>query len=132
MQVKKLEFDLDEDLEQFRGSLLYAVNKNSSLTQGCNGEKRYLDVNREFDFTDLFSEEEDGKLNYYAERNVALSQWIESSSSVPTEAWPRALAAARVTGPGTVYRILKAMGNSVGPVEGKRKRKRPILYTPSF
>jgi hypothetical protein len=67
MQVKKLEFDLDEDLEQFRGSLLYAVNKNSSLTQGCNGEKRYLDVNREFDFTDLFSEEEDGKLNYYAE-----------------------------------------------------------------
>jgi hypothetical protein len=34
-----------------------------------------------------------------------------------------ALAAAQVTGPGTVYRILGALGNYVGPVQGQKKRK---------
>jgi hypothetical protein len=74
----------------------------------------------------LFNAEENRELNRYAARNKGLSQWMVSSSSVPREAWPKALAAARVTGPGTVYRILHVLGNGAGPVDGERKRKHPM------
>jgi hypothetical protein len=70
-------------------------------------------------FTNMFDGAETRKSNYYASRNKCLSQLIASSTSVPREAWPRALAAAPATGPHTVYRVLQALGNSVGPVEGK-------------
>jgi hypothetical protein len=124
MQLRTLQFYVDACLDGFKPSLLCAVRTNTSL-YNVTGQK-YLGGD-----TDLFNEEADlHKLKYYAERNKALSQWFVSSL-VPREARPRALAAARVTGRGTVYRILQAMGNSVGPVEGQRKRKGPIRYTPA-
>jgi hypothetical protein len=127
MQVRTLQFCLAANLARFKPGLLCAFKANTSLCSFAS--ERFLD-----DDTRLFDQEPDHrKLKYYAERNKALSQWFTSASSVPREAWPRALAAARVAGPGTVYRILHVMGNSVGPVEGqrKRKRKRPFRYMPS-
>jgi hypothetical protein len=128
MQVRTLQFCLADSLLLFKPGLLFAVKTNSTL-YSVLGEKVALGPMRTS--TDLFEEDDNPKLKYYAARNKGFSQWIASSSSVPREAWPRALAVARVTGPGTVYHILQMLGNSVGPVEGKRKRKRPIRYAPS-
>jgi hypothetical protein len=141
MQVRTLQFTLADDMERFKPSILYALKTNASIYNVVGEmDEGYDDDDEEDDddddeiedyfFTNLFNEEDKRKLNYYAARNKGLSQWIASSPSVPKEAWPRALAAARVTGPGTMYRILKVLSNSVGPVEGMRKRKHPIRYTP--
>jgi hypothetical protein len=110
-----------ELLEPFKPVLLCAVKTNASLYHVV-GEKTTTRTGF-FGTTDLFNEEEKRELHYYAARNQAFSQWIPSPLSVPREAWPTVVAAARATGPGTVYRILKALGDSVGPVEGQRKRK---------
>jgi hypothetical protein len=123
MQLRTLQFGLYYNLQRFKAGLLRAVKRNASL---CVVAGEIDSSNRD----NLFNQEETRRLNYYAERNKVVSRWIASSTSVPREAWPRALAAARVTGPGTVYRILQALGSSVGAVEGKRKRKRPIRYAP--
>jgi hypothetical protein len=38
------------------------------------------------DFVDLFNDQDNRQVNYYAARNQGLSQWIASPSSVPREA----------------------------------------------
>lgn len=64
-------------------------------------------------------------LNLYAERNRRLPEWITSPTVVPIQAWPRALAMARAIGPDSVFRVLlKLDATAVGPIKGKRKRKR--------
>jgi hypothetical protein len=96
----------------------------------CQKKYQPIQFAGEFRWTyNVFNEEDKRKLSFYASRNKGLSQWIASPPSVPMEAWPRALAAARTTSSGTVYRVLQALGNSVGPVDGKRKRTIP--YSPS-
>jgi hypothetical protein len=130
IEVRTLHLDLDLDLEGFKPGLLCAVRANASL-YSVAGEKLEDDNEGDYNFTDFFNDEDKRKLSYYAVRNNRLSKLTASPSSLPREAWPRALTAARATGPITVYRILQVLGNSVGPVEGKRKRKRSIPYEPS-
>jgi hypothetical protein len=104
MQVRRLQFGLVVSLERFKLGLLCAVKANASI-YSVAGEK--YQVGDGLFFTDVFNEDDKRKLNYYASRNKGLSQWIASAPSVPREAWPRALAAAQLIGPGTVYRILR-------------------------
>jgi hypothetical protein len=124
MKVRKLQFELADSLERFKPHLVCAVKGNASI-YSVAGEKKVVLVSE-----DLFNERDYHKLNLYAARNKGLSQWITSPSSMARGAWARALAAVRVTGPNAVYDILKTLGNTVGPIEGKRKRKRPIRYAP--
>ena len=126
MRVRTLQFQFHREAhEELEESLLCAVKKNASLHRVA-GEM--------YDFVntyDLFHEDEDERrLKCYVSRNESLSQWATFPPSMPKEAWPKALAAVRVTGPHSVYRILKALGDAVGPVEGTRKRKHPTLDAP--
>ena len=80
---------------------------------------------------DLFNVDDKRRLiTYYAARNEGLSQWIASPVTEPRGARAKALEA-HETGPDIVFRILQALGTFVAPVEGKRCRKRPRLYSPS-
>jgi hypothetical protein len=120
LQVRTLQFTLADSLERFKGRLLCAVKANASLHR-VDGERYKF-----FETFYLFDEDDERKLNCYVSRNESLSQWSTFPPSMPKEAWPKALAAVRVTGPHSVYRMLQVLGNSVGPLEGKRKRKRPM------
>jgi hypothetical protein len=124
MPVSTLQFGWAESLDRFKLGLLSAVKANSSLYSVAQVEFRRAGRM-------LFNEDDKRQLNYYASRNKGLSRWLASPPAVPREAWPSALAAVRVTGPGTFYRILRKLGDSVGPVEGTRKRKHhPTLDAP--
>lgn len=79
---------------------------------------------------DLFSVDDKRRLNTHAARNEGLSRWIASPVTEPRGARAKALEA-HETGPDIVFRILQALGTFVAPVEGKRCRKRPRLYSPS-
>jgi hypothetical protein len=127
MKVRTLQFGLVDSLERFSLGLLCAIKANASI-YSVAGVKFQVENDEVVlrDFTDFFNNTGDHrKLKAYASRNK-VSQLIANSSLVPREAWPKVLAAVRVTGPNAVYRILRVLGNSVGPVDGKRKRTRPI------
>jgi hypothetical protein len=73
------------------------------------------------------------KLISYFARNEFLSQWIENPTVVSKAAWPLALDVAQTTGPGTVFRIMRALAPLLGPFEGEqcRKHRGPDFNLPS-
>jgi hypothetical protein len=116
-------------LERFKTSALRALKKNVTIVT-VEVRRQGVDEDGELTFVNLFTWDDWEHLNYYAARNKGIEKLFSCPSSVPRVALPKALAVARATGPLTMYRILKILGNSVGPVEGMRKRKHPIRYTP--
>jgi hypothetical protein len=133
MSVKMIRFYANHvnlrTLERFKTSALRALKKNPSI-HSVEGTRQRVDFEGELMFDNLFTWDDWEHLNYYAARNKGIEKLFSCPSSVPRVALPKALAVARATGPLTMYRILKVLGNSVGPVEGMRKRKHPIRYTP--
>ena len=126
MQVRALEFDLEEDLEHLKPDLIRAVKKNATLRTVVG--QMSVDDN---EYEDLFHEDDKRKLKYYSARNEGFSQWIASPATLPRGAWLQALKTAQEIGPDTVFLIFQAIGTLVGPVEGKICRKRPRFYSPS-
>jgi hypothetical protein len=118
MQITELLFDMSEvDIVQWSSAVVRAVKKNASLRSVCCFE---------------FNHNQRRKLNSYFTRNEGLSQWIAAPAMIPKGAWPMAIEAARGIGPDAVFRILSVLGSSVGPVEGKRSRKRPLVFSPKW
>ena len=77
------------------------------------------------------NENDKRKLNYFAARNEGIYHLIVSPAKLRRGAWSKALAMAQETGgPDTVFRILQALGTSVGPVEGRRYCNNGGLYLP--
>jgi hypothetical protein len=121
MQIRLLTFNMcDVDSLRWKSALIRALKKNSSL---CLVDAR-KDGNRDEIGWD--------ELNSYGVRNRGLSEWIAAPATIPRGAWPTAIEAARAIGPDAVIRILDAVGTSVGPIQGKRSRKRPRFFSPSW
>ena len=118
-------------LERFKTSALRALKQNPSIHR-VEGTRQRVDFEGELMFDNLFTWDDWEHLNYYAARNKGIEKLFSCPSSVPRVALPKALAVARVTGPFTMYRLIKLLGNSLGPVEGMRKRKHPIRYIPQM
>ena len=122
IQVQTLKFRLSGDLLRRKADLIGAVKSNASLRT----------VAGTLHGTDFFDRVDKPKLNIYAARNAGIAQRIAPPNTVDRGAWANALAKAQETGPDTVFRILLAPGSFAIPVEGKRSRKRPRRYSPSW
>jgi hypothetical protein len=121
MQMTELQFQTSwDETTVWSSAVVRAVKKNASL--------RSVEV----DYGNFFNESNRRKLNSYAARNAGFPRWIAAPTSIPRDAWPMAIEAARGIGPDAVVRILSVLGSSVGPVEGKRSRKRPLFFSPKW
>jgi hypothetical protein len=123
MRIKALQVGMMSrvDARDWSSALVRAVKMNSSLRSVVVDEGGG------------FNEDQRRKLNSYFARNEGLSKWIAAPATrIPKSALPKAIEAARAVGPGVVVHILRTLGSSVGPVEGKRSRKRPRFYTPTW
>jgi hypothetical protein len=119
MQITGLYFEMSEvDMAHWSSAVVRAIKKNSSLRSVIVDEGGG------------FNENQRRKLNSYFARNRGLSWWMDAPATIPKIALPKAIVVARDIGPGVVVHILHSLGSSVGPVEGKRSRKRPRFYSP--
>jgi hypothetical protein len=103
MQVKALKIELHDDIqEDIKEAILRAVKRNASL---C---RFYIASG-----VNWFGDEDWMETASYLRRNTFLAQWITSPNAVPMAAWPEYLDAAQVTGPDTVFFVLRALAPSV-------------------
>jgi hypothetical protein len=121
MRIKALHVGMSRvDARDWSSALVRAVKMNSSLRSVVVDEGGG------------FNENQRRKLNCYFARNEGLSKWTAAPATIPKCALPKAIEAARTIGPDAIVGILHTLGSSVGPVEGKRSRKRPRFYTPTW
>ena len=125
MQVKILEFDLYPSLQYMKVAIMQVIKQNGSLRT----------IIAKMDDSDNWLNDQDRmKLSLYSTQNQFLAQWIEQPTAVPKAACSKWLAAAQVTGPDTVFRILQALAPTMELIrvgEQRRKRRRPDFYSPS-
>ena len=123
MRVKelKVEFASDFDEENIKHVLLQAVKNNFSL-QFIWGEHRERDI---------FEEDDEARLFFYADRNERLDQWVDNAETVDRKVWPDALKLAEKAGPDSLFRGLRSvLENDHTSSRSGRKRKRPQFYVP--
>lgn len=101
MQARSLDLDLSYGLEHLKPDLIQAVKKNASLRT----------VVANLYHGDFFDEDDKRNLKEYAARNEDIYLWIASPASMCMGAWPKALETALVTGPDTVFRLLRCSVN---------------------
>jgi hypothetical protein len=104
LQVRTLEFHLHRNLQYLKADIILAVKRNASL---CT-------VIGKMDTVDCFDNDDRKKLACFSSRNEFLAQWIENPTAVPKASWAQALYVAQVTGPDTVFRILRMLAPSLG------------------
>jgi len=118
--------------ETIRQELLLAAKNNFSLLS-LEGKFSYFDVDEPD--TDLFdlSVEDKERLEFYANRNKRLNQWVDNPVTVEQrKVWPEALGLAGRAGPNALFRGLRSvLERDYVSLPGGRKRKRPQYYAPS-
>ena len=76
--------------------------------------------------TDLFDNDHDKKrLEFYANRNERLDQWVDNPVTVNQKVWPEALTLAENAGPGFLFRGLRSVLGSDSSLQVARKHKDP-------
>jgi len=109
----------DENIEHV---LLQAVKNNFSL-RSIRGERRGRD---------LFDDDDKARLEFYADRNERLDQWVDNPETVDRKVWPEALKLEDQAGPDSLFRGLRSVLESdYMSSRSGRKRKRPQFYLPS-
>lgn len=79
-----------------------------------------------------FSVQEQRLLDFYANRNGQMDQWMENPASVPQHLWCNALnVAVQAENPSALFRSLLATSGALAPAKRTRKRKRPDYYKPT-
>lgn len=80
----------------------------------------------------LPEEEEQQRLQFYADRNEHMEQWIDEPEMVPKHLWRHGLTtAARARDPSVLFSSLIAISGDLGSIRSGRKRKRPTVFDPS-
>jgi len=131
MKIQDLVFELRErelgrDGGNRKQALLEAAKRNFSL-RSLKGTFVDDDDDRPF-----FTNDDNIRLQFYFDRNERLAQWVASPATVPRLLWPDALGLALKAGETSLYRSLQAvLGDEIGSMQGKRKRKRTSFYEPS-
>lgn len=127
MKAKELELVFHPRLltgdRNAKAELMEALKNNFSL-RSVKGKVRGDGAAPNDDGNELFIDEDQDRLAFYAERNERLSEWIDNPSKVSREVWPEALVLAQKAGRGSLFSSLRALsGSGVGSVRGKRKSK---------
>lgn len=79
----------------------------------------------------IFTDEDRRLLDFYADRNVRMDQWIEHpSTSVPENLRSHVLHVAAQAEPLVLFRSLLAIRGELGTAKRTRKRKRPAYFDP--
>lgn len=125
MRMKELEvrFDARVDRETAKGEIIQAVQSNFSLRSVVG---KHLG-------SDIFEDDDRDKkrLEFYANRNERLDQWVDKPETVAEKVWPDALKLAARAGPDSFFRGLRSvLGSDCVKSQAGRKRKRPQFYAP--
>ena len=129
MRMKELEvrFDARVDRETAKREISQAVQSNFSL------RSLTAKVLGFWADTDLFDDDHNKKrLEFYADRNEQLDQWVDNPETVAQKVWPEALKLAERAGPDSLFRGLRSvLGSDCVKSHAVRKHKRTQLYAPS-
>lgn len=123
----------DPALGETRETVLKIVKSNFSLREVRGEDDAYgNDANTE---GNVFRENDQRRLAFYADRNEHMAQWIEKpTDTVPNkDLWPRVLTVAAATpgaDPSVLFRCLMAISGDLGTVKRTRKRRRPAYFEP--
>ena len=115
--------------ETIRQELLHAAKNNFSL-RSLKG--RFSCFDEDSDLFDLSVEDKE-RLEFYANRNKRLDQWVDNPEIVEQrKVWPDALGLAQRAGPDALFHGLHSvLERDYVSLPGGRKRKRPQYYNPT-
>ena len=125
MKVKDFEVTVVSSLNNrtTKDALLEAVQNNFCLRTVTGKVQSGNSIGH--DRADLFGEGDKQRLEFFAERNQLVVEWVENPATVHRDVWPEAMKLAERAGPDTLFQSLRALsGSGIGLAQGKRKRKR--------